>query len=387
MNFKIPLMQSTFFDEISIKKKLSKFIISSKKLSMGNYCEKFENLFSKFNKSKYAVFFNSGSSSNLAMLQTLLNLRKIKTGDKIAFSSLTWATNVMPIIQLGLKPVPLDINKNTLNIQSKDLRNLKECKVLFVTNALGFCGDLPDIKKICNKKKIILLEDNAEALGTKINKKLTGSFGEMSSFSFFVAHHMSTLEGGMVVTNDFRYYEMLKMVRSNGWDRQLSLKSKNQLKKKYKTDNFYSKYTFYNLAYNLRPTEINAFIGLQQLKKLNKNLKLRKKIFDKIYEIYKKNNNLVNFDFHDISFFSPFAFPVICKNTNHRNKLLSKFNKNGVECRPMIAGNITLQPFYKSVHKKIILKNCEFVHRNGFYFGIHPEMTNTQVKILRKLFL
>ena len=256
-----------------------------------------------------------------------------------------------------------------------------------MTNALGFCSDLEIIKKICKKKKIILIEDNAEALGTiNTSNKLTGSYGEMSSFSFFVAHHMSTIEGGMVITNDFKQYEMLKMVRSNGWDRQLSTKTQKELKKKYNTDTFYSKYTFYNLAYNLRPTEINAFVGLEQLKKLKKNLVLRNKIFFKIYKSYLQNKNLVNLSFKKIKFFSPFSFPVICKTKIYKNKLLKKFIKNKVECRPMIAGNITFQPFYKNIYKKKKLPNCEFVHKNGFYFGIHPEMTNNQINLLKKLF-
>ena len=380
-------MQNAFFDEKQTKIKLSKFILNKKRLSMDTYCTKFEEKFAKFHNSKYAVFFNSGSSSNLAILQTLLNLKKVKTGDGIAFSSLTWATNVMPIIQLGFKPIPIDINKENLNIKEDVIYNLQNCKVLFVTNALGFCSDLEIIKKICKKKKIILIEDNAEALGTiNTSNKLTGSYGEMSSFSFFVAHHMSTIEGGMVITNDFKQYEMLKMVRSNGWDRQLSTKTQKELKKKYNTDTFYSKYTFYNLAYNLRPTEINAFVGLEQLKKLKKNLVLRNKIFFKIYKSYLQNKNLVNLSFKKIKFFSPFSFPVICKTKIYKNKLLKKFIKNKVECRPRIAGNITFQPFYKNIYKKKKLPNCEFVHKNGFYFGIHPEMTNNQINLLKKLF-
>ena len=388
MKYKIPLMQHAFFDEIKTKKKLSKFLLNSKRLSMDKYCKKFEMKFSKFHNTKYAVFFNSGSSSNLAILQTLLNLKKIKKNDKIAFSSLTWATNVMPIIQLGFRPVPLDIDKENLNIVARDIKKLNNCKVLFITNALGFCGDLIEIRKICKKKNIIMIEDNAEALGTQcINKRYTGTFGEMSSFSFFVAHHMSTIEGGMVITNNFDNYEMLKMVRSNGWDRQLSQISKNKLKKKFKTTDFYSKYIFYNLAYNLRPTEINGYLGLEQLKKLKKNLILRNKIFFEIYNSYILNNNLIKFNFKKIYFFSPFSFPVVCKTTDYRNKLLKKFIKNGIECRPMIAGNITSQPFYMNLYKKSFLPNCEFVHKNGFYFGIHPEMTKKQIDLLKRLFL
>ena len=387
MPYSVPLMQNAFFDEIKTKKKLSNYILKNKRLSMDKLCTKFEQKFAKFHKAKYAVFFNSGSSSNLAILQTLLNLKKIKVGDSVAFSSLTWATNVMPIIQLGFKPIPIDINIENLNIEEDLVKNLKNCKVLFITNALGFCSDLEKLKKICKKKKIILIEDNAEALGTiNTNHKLTGSYGEMSSFSFFVAHHMSTIEGGMVITDDFKNYEMLKMVRSNGWDRQLSDKTQKKLQKKYKTDAFYSKYTFYNLAYNLRPTEINAFVGIEQLKKLKKNLLLRNKIFFQIYNSYLNNKNLIKFSFKKIKFFSPFSFPVICKSNSYKNKLLKKFLKYKVECRPMIAGNITKQPFFKNMYKSKNLPNCEFVHKNGFYFGIHPEMNNGQINLLKKLF-
>ncbi|TSA56207.1 MAG: DegT/DnrJ/EryC1/StrS aminotransferase family protein, partial [Planctomycetaceae bacterium] len=190
-------MKSTFLNEQETKEQLAKFIINSMRLSMGEQCLNFEKEFAAFQNSEEAILFNSGSSANFAMLQALKNLGVLKNGDNVGFSALTWSTNVMPIIQLGLNPVPIDCAVSTLNVMSSKLKERIEStqiRALFITNALGFAGDMDNIKQTCNDKKIILLEDNCEALGTELPEVMTGTFGEMASFSFFVAHHMSTIE-------------------------------------------------------------------------------------------------------------------------------------------------------------------------------------------------
>ena len=192
----IKLIKSTFYKEKETKEKLLKFIAGAQQLSFGKECEKFEKKFARFQGRKYCVFVNSGSSANLALIQALLNTGKIKRGDKVGFSSLTWSTNVMPLIQLGLEAVPIDVEIDTLNISSRKLnRTLRKHKIkmLFLTNLLGFTHDIDEIKKVCDKQKIVLAEDNCEALGTIYKGRKLGNFGLAATFSFYVGHHMSYL--------------------------------------------------------------------------------------------------------------------------------------------------------------------------------------------------
>src|SRR3989344_9620202 len=203
----IKLIKSTFYKEKETKAQLMSFISSSKQLSFGRECIKFEENFARHQGRKFSVFFNSGSFANLALVQALLNLGWLKRGDRTGFSALTWPTNVMPLIQLGLEPIPIDVELDTLNVSGKKLATILKksgLKAFFITNLLGFCDDIDKIKNICKKEKIILIEDNCEALGTVYKDKKLGNYGLASTFSFFVGHHLSTIEGGAVCTDDSR---------------------------------------------------------------------------------------------------------------------------------------------------------------------------------------
>lgn len=383
----IPLMKSAFLNEHGTKEELAKFILKTGRLSMGEQCIKFEEEFAAFQGAKEAILFNSGSSANLAMLQTLKNLGRLKNGDKVGFSALTWSTNVMPIIQLGLQPVPIDCEPTTLNVMSHSLQErLRDTVIqaLFITNALGLAGDLDNIRQICNEQNIILIEDNCEALGTELPAGKTGSFGEMASFSFFVAHHMSTIEGGMVCTDDEDLAEILRIVRANGWDRNLNSAQQHKWRKKYNIrSEFYAKYTFYDLGYNLRPTEITGFLGRYQLQFLKDNIAVREKNYIFLESFVKTNPDLVVLDRSHISLLSSFAFPVFCRDAEIKERYLDQFAGAGVEIRPMIAGNIQNQPFYrKYVPNLYELPGTDIIHKCGFYCGNYPELTETDIQIL-----
>ena len=383
----IPLMKSTFLEEHETKEALAKFILQAKKLSMDQQCARFEEEFAAFQGAKEAILFNSGSSANLAMLQTLKNLGRLKEGDKIGFSALTWSTNVMPIVQLGLQPVPVDCEPTTLNVMSYQLKERledTEIQVLFITNALGFAGDLETIQQICNEKNIILIEDNCEALGTVLSEGKTGTFGEMASFSFFVAHHMSTIEGGMACTDNEKFAEMLRIVRANGWDRNLNAKQQRKWRMKYDVKSeFDAKYTFYDLGYNFRPTEITGFLGRYQLQFLEENIAAREKNYIALESIVKENPDLITLDRSHIKLLSNFAFPVLCKTPHTREEYFSQFSGAGVEIRPMIAGNIQRQPFFrKYVSELYDLKGTDKIHECGFYCGNYPELTEADIQIL-----
>jgi len=383
----IPLMKNAFLNEIETKHALAKFIVDSPKFSMGEQCSKFERQFTKFQETKDSILFNSGGSANLAMLQVLKNTGRLKDGDNVGFSALTWSTNVMPIIQLGMIPVPVDCDISTLNVMSKTLLERLEdveLKALFITNALGFAGDLDVIKNICTKRNIILIEDNCEALGTTLPTDKTGNFGIMSSFSFFIAHHMSTIEGGMICTKDEELAENLRIVRANGWDRNLNANQQHAWRKKFNiSSEFDGKYTFYDLGYNLRPTEITGFLGNYQLQFLKENISVRENYFRRLEKELQQNPNFEEFDHSHISLLSSFAFPVICKTLELRNKYLSQFSGAGVEVRPMIAGDIQQQPFYKKYVQTVYkLSATEKIHECGFYCGLYPDLTDSDLQIL-----
>jgi CDP-6-deoxy-D-xylo-4-hexulose-3-dehydrase len=383
--FKVPLIKNAFVNEEQTRKELSEFISSGAQLSMGEKCKQFEEEFSKVQGRKYSVLFNSGGSANIALLQALKNLGRIKQCDNIGFSSLTWSTNVMPIIQVGCNPVPIDIEFYTLNISVGSLIQAiltKKIKVLFVTNALGFMPDYEKIKEICKENKIILLEDNCEALGSESNYCKSGNAGKASTFSFYIAHHLSTIEGGMVCTDDYVLANMLKIVRANGWDRNLGISEQKKLRSIYSKDEFYSKYIFYDLGYNLRPTEITGFLGLNQLQYLGDTIINREMSFRMINQMMKYSQSVIPIE-ENLKIASAFAIPLIFKNKKLKNKTLEKFNKLGIETRPMIAGNIQEQPFYKKyVSEKVNLEGCQFIHENSFYCGNYPEMTCKEIDII-----
>ena len=383
----IPLKKNIFLNEQETRAELARFIVSSNKLSMGEECNKFEEAFASFEGANEAVLFNSGGSANLAMLQALKNTGSIKDGDKIGFSALTWSTNVMPIIQLKLQPVPIDCEPATLNVMSNLLQERlqdTDIRVFFITNALGFSGDLDIIQRICLERDIILLEDNCEALGTEMHSGKTGSFGEMSSYSFFVAHHMSTIEGGMVCTNNGEFAEMLRIVRANGWDRNLSREQQARWRSKSNIDSdFYAKYTFHDLGYNFRPTEITGFLGRYQLPFLRDSITAREKNYIKLESVVKSNPELITLNRSHISLLSNFAFPVLCEQPAIREKYLNKFKSAEIEIRPMIAGNIQKQPFYrKYVPKLFDLPGVNKIHSCGFYCGNYPELTETDIQTI-----
>lgn len=378
----IPLMKNAFSHEVETRYELSKFIKNSTgRLSMGEQCAKFEREFANIQGSNDAVLFNSGGSANLAMLQALKNLGRLNDGDRIGFSALTWSTNVMPIIQLGMIPVAIDCDPTTLNISVNT--SWPKIDALFITNALGFAADLQAIKFACDNLGILLIEDNCEALGTELLTGKAGNFGVASSFSFFTAHHMSTIEGGMVCTGDPELAQMLRIVRANGWDRNLSAEQQSTLRTLHGVSGFDAQYTFYDLGFNFRPTEITGFLGLYQLQFLDDNIAKRQLNYLHLEYTAEKNHELVLLDCSHIVRLSSFAFPVVCQTAELREKYLARFMNAGIEVRPMIAGNMQRQPFYKKyAAMDQELPGADFIHDCGFYCGNYPELTVEDLQII-----
>lgn len=388
----IKLIKSTFHNEADTKHKLIDFIGKADMLSFGPECQKFEKSFSEWQGRKYTTFVNSGSSANLAVIQALLNLGRIKRGDKVGFSALTWSTNAMPLIQLGLEVVPIDVEVDTLNVSSTKLKEtLKkhDIKMMFITNLLGFCDDIDEIKNVCNDNGIILAEDNCESLGTIYKGVKLGNFGIASTFSFYVGHHMSTIEGGAVCTDDEELANMLNLVRAHGWDRNMAESEQKKIRNKHNVNSsFYSRYTFYDLGYNLRPTEINGFIGNTQIPYLEEIIETRESTFLEIADmLYSQSDRFYPVRYSHLDLVSNFAFPVICKSKEIRDELVEKC-AGKIELRPIVGGDMTKQPFFKKYNKNDTLtdSNASMIHEQGLYFGNNPELTKEEKREIIAIF-
>jgi CDP-4-dehydro-6-deoxyglucose reductase, E1 len=387
----LKLVQGLFYNEEQTKQELCDFIMSTSQLSIGPQCAVFEEQFAAWQGRQYCTLFNSGSSANLALIQALLNLGQIKASDEVAFSAITWATNVMPLVQLGLTPVPVDVELETLNISSRTLQETlaehPNIKVLFVTHILGFCGDLDEITAMCRERGIIVLEDTCESLGSVFQQKKLGNWGVGSTFSFFVGHHMTTIEGGAVCTDDAELDRMLRLVRAHGWDRNLTDNAKEEIRREYGVANsFFANYTFYTLGYNLRPTEITGFLGQRQLQYLDEIVSRRADNYQRFHEALSTNPDFVPLATDHLDVVSNFAMPVICRTPALAEHYIALFKAADVEIRPIVGGSVPEQPFYTKLYgATATIQNAHTINRHGFYFGNHPGLGPESLQILERL--
>lgn len=380
-----PLMSPTY-DEKEIMQALHSMVTFN--TTMFNKTSRFEEKFSSFNKSKYSVMVNSGSSADLLISFTLVDrlLKILKKGDEVIVPILTWPTHIWSVIMAGLKVKLVDINPDNLNIDINILKKsiTKKTKAIFLVHVLGNPCPMKEILIIAKKHKLIILEDCCEALGAKYNNKNVGNFGLAASFSFFFAHHINTMEGGMIVTNSNKIMKNLKIIRAHGWRRAIE----KNLKKKYK--NFYKKFEFLNWGFNVRPTELQAGFGIEQLKKIHFFNKNRNIFFNRFYNAFKEN---IYFYFPKVELESKpswFAIPFILKKNCpfDRNAIIKYLEKQGVETRPIIVGNLANHPvnkFFPELSRKIF-HGANYIHRNGFYIGLNPMVNKNIIDNLIKKF-
>jgi CDP-6-deoxy-D-xylo-4-hexulose-3-dehydrase len=355
------------------------WLSNNPKLTKGELTPKFEKLWSKWLGVKYSVFLNSGSSANLAMIYSLLLSKKLKN-NKIIVPSVSWVTTVTPAIQLGMEPIMCDCDNDDLGL---DINHLKELIIehnpssIILVHVLGVPNKLDEIIELCNEHDITLLEDTCESVGSKYNDSKLGSFGLMSSFSFYYGHHMSTIEGGMVCTDSEELYYILLSIRSHGWDRDLPENEREKLRNKYEVNDFRALYTFYYPGFNLRSTDLQAFLGIEQLKNLDN-------IVDKRHKNFQIYNELINDNVWKIkppkqSYVSNFAFPIITKNIE---TLVNELNKHNIECRPLICGAMNKQPFWYETYGKKELSNSSVIHEFGLYLPNHQDLEYDEIKLI-----
>lgn len=354
-----------------------KFLKTNPKLSQGDKVKEFEEKFAQWNQSKYAVFVNSGSSANLAMIYAISLYKKLRN-KRVVVPAISWSTTVAPLIQLGFEPIICDVDE-TLCLDTNEFKNIiskYEPSVLMLVHPLGYSADMSKITELCINNDIELLEDTCESLGSDFDLQSLGTFGIMSSFSTFISHHITSIEGGMVCTDNEDLYNILLMIRSHGWDRNLNSDKQQELRKKFNIDDFKALYTFYYPAFNIRNTEINAVIGLEQLNRLNEFINKREHNF---YRYEENLNDVLSYLIKNTRSYvmSNFAYPIVSK---YKQNIVKNLIKNDIECRPIICGNIAKQPFIKPYLKyNIETPMANLIDEYGLYLPNHPNLTNKQI--------
>ena len=352
------------------------------RLTKGPVTLELEEKWSKWLGRKYSVFCNSGSSANLLMLSALKESGYMEN-NKVVVPSVAWATDLAPVMQLGFEPILCDSNMEDLSVDLEHLERIfkeENPSALMFVSVLGLVPDMDRLEALCMRYDVALLEDTCESMGCEYKGKKLGTFGMMSTFSTYFGHHISTIEGGFISTDDFQLYELLLSLRSHGWDRDLSKETQKKLQKEWNVSEFDSMYTFYYPGYNLRSTDLQAYIGLGQIDKLDAWGKKRYMNFSIYHKLIK--NDYWKAKSQKNSFISNFAYPVIHPN---RDKIVKELQKNNIEVRPMICGSMGTQPFYVKKYGRLELPNVSVVDKYGFYVPNNPKLTTDEISFICNL--
>lgn len=369
-----PLASSTWD-----KKELSAIqkVVDSNMFTMGKHVAEYEKQFADFFGSEYAVMVSSGSTANLLMIASLFYTKneslKLKRGDEVIVPVVSWSTTYFPLQQYGLKVKFVDIDPDTLNIDLAQLENAvtDKTKAILAVNLLGNPNDFSAIKKIIAGKDIVLLEDNCESMGATFEGKQAGTFGVMGTYSSFFSHHMATMEGGCVVTDDEELYHILLCMRAHGWTR--NLPKENLVSGTKSDDSFEESFKFVLPGYNVRPLEMSGAIGIEQLKKLPSFINERRANGAYFQELFADHPYLrIQKETGNSSWF---GFSLVIKEDVgiERKQIVSKLMENGIECRPIVTGNFAKNEVINYFDYEIAgsLKNAEYLDKNGFFVGNH----------------
>ncbi len=362
--------------------RLIRWLETTPRLTKGKITLEFESKWSRWLGMKYSVFCNSGSSANLLMFYALLLSGKLRN-KKVVVPSVGWVTSIAPAIQFGFEPIMCEADKDTFGLDLDHLESiLKKYRpsTVMMVQVLGVPHKMKEIMALKDKYGFILLEDTCAAIGASYNGKKAGAFGDMSSFSFYFGHQMSTIEGGMVSTNDKTYNQLLLMLRSHGWSKDLDLAVHRSLIKKYKIDDFHSPFVFYEPGFNLRSTDLNAYLGIGQVEKLD-------------WIISRRQENHLRYKLHLGEHFyiqKPEVGSVICsihfgliaKDIRQRQSIVSALVKNGIETRIFSAGNLGLHPFWINRYGKASFPVADRIHHCGLFLPNNPSLKLSDVDFI-----
>ena len=362
-------------------------VIDSNMFTMGPKVKEFEASFANYVGSKYCVMVNSGSSANLLAVAALFyrNENRLQRGDEVIVPAVSWATTYYPLYQYGLKIKFVDVDKNTLNF---DLDALKEAvtentKMIMAVNLLGNSNNFDAIKSIIGSKDIILVEDNCESLGAEFEGKQAGTFGVMGTYSSFFSHHISTMEGGMIVTEDEELYHILLSIRSHGWTRHLP--KENLVCGTKSDDPFEEAFRFVLPGYIVRPLEMSGALGLEQLKKLPSFVEVRRKNAVLFQDLFKDNPYFYIQEETGNSSWFGFSFIVKEDAPFTRKEVIKVLEENSIECRPIVTGNFAKNKVIEWFDYEIFgsLTNADIVDKNGFFVGNSQEDLTQELKCLK----
>jgi CDP-6-deoxy-D-xylo-4-hexulose-3-dehydrase len=344
---------------------------------MGKKVKRFEEMFAKYLGAKYAVMVNSGSSANLLALSALTNPMfhdRIEPGSEIITPAVTWVTTVYPIVNVGCVPVLVDVDLETFNVLPEEVEKAvgPKTKGVMPVHLLGGPCGIGDIQKTAEKHDLSIVEDACESTGAEFQHRKVGTFGDMGTFSFYMSHHISTIEGGMVVTDEDELYEFLKAMRAFGWVRDL------RDSKKYADENpgIDPRFLFLTSGYNLRPTEVQGAFGIHQIGKLDRFIEKRRQnaaYWNKRLHAYKDVLTLPREQPETKHVYFGYPLTVKPEAPFQREELVQHLEKGGVETRPIMAGNIAEQPVMKHISSRMVgeLENSKLIMRRSFFFGNH----------------
>jgi CDP-6-deoxy-D-xylo-4-hexulose-3-dehydrase len=349
-------------------------------VSMGKKVEEFEKEYAKYIGVKYAIMVNSGSSANLLSLAILTNAslkNKLNPGDEIITPALTWATTVYPIVNNGLVPVFVDVDEKSFEIDVNQIESAisPKTKAIMPVHLLGNPVNITKIKEIADKNNLIVIEDSCEAHGAEVNGKKIGSFGDMSTFSFFLSHHITTIEGGMLLTNNEEYYEIGKALRAFGWIR--DLKNKSEISKK--NSKLDPRFLFVNMGFNIRPTEIQGAFGIHQIKKLEHFIKIRQDNTSYWNQVLSKFSNFIQLPTEkENTRHVYFGYAILIKENApfSYQEFVSYLESKKIETRPIMSGNMVEQPSSSLYEYRVSgeLNNASKIMHNAVFIPNHQEI-------------
>jgi CDP-6-deoxy-D-xylo-4-hexulose-3-dehydrase len=362
-------------------------VIESDMYSMGPKVAKYEKEFASYFGAKHAVMCSSGSTANLIMTAALFYTKtpRLKRGDEIIVPAVSWSTTYFPLQQYGLKLKFVDIDSETLNYNMSDLKEAitKQTKAVMAVNLLGNSNDFDAIFEMIGEKDIVLIEDNCESMGAKFNGKYTGTFGVMGSFSSFYSHHISTMEGGMVVTDDEELYHILLCLRAHGWTR--NLPKNNHVFNK--SDNWFEEaFRFVLPGYNVRPLEMSGAIGSEQLLKLDGFINQRRNNAEHFITLFKDDNRFIIQK--ELGESSWFGFSFIIKDLKlNREKIIETLTNAKIDSRPIVTGDFTKNEVMRffDYDKHNSLPNADQLHYNGFFVGNSQEPLISELDYLKEV--
>lgn len=381
--FSWPLMKDCITEED--KSEMINFIQTAGRFTNGPKVKEFEKAWSEWLGVKHSVFVSSGSTANLLLVAAIKEKYNLKDGDKVIVPAITWVTNISPVMQLGLQPVFCDVDPKTFSFNEEYLRQIAEkhddIKAVFISHLFGIPADVDLYKSIF--PNAVFIEDVCESHGAEYNGQKCGTLTEGSTFSFYFGHHMTTIEGGFVCTNDTDLYNLMLMKRSHGMARE-SLQWEDY-KKQY--PNIHPMFMFITDGYNLRSMELNAVLGLSQLKNLTENNDVRKVNFRRFLDLVSTREDILINEYNEEGN-SSFCLPFICKTPEIKKELESYLSENKVETRPLCSGNLLRQPFLirnENTPSPDDFPYAEFLHEHGFFIGNNHMITERDWLQLEKL--